>query len=195
MTKQIVTAKQLFNVTDRKAPELFQAIGKAKRRAESLNKYYQRIAISLLQHVWKHGDITVIRKFIDDDTSESMHKGTMIAFFCKYGQVRLGVDKDGNEILKYDKQGKLDVAGALSNAWWTCKKENVYEGYDLLAKIEAIIKQAENKIKNPREGDVVALKDLQALRSIRDSYKGDAVAVVDQPIQVSNERALDSLVM
>jgi len=153
----IVTKESLYKTT--KAIEA--AIVAAIAAGNTVQQEYQRIACSAMVHLYQHGDIRIVRHLLAT-LPEGMRKVSMATFFDKFAPVTF--DDDGE--VHYNKERKLDLAGALSLAWWKAAKEAVYTPFVLEAELKKLIEKASKKLaKGVKEGDHVTNTMLVTLQS------------------------------
>lgn len=173
----IVTEGQLYKTA--KAIEM--AIAKAVVAGNALQVEYQLIACSLMTHLHQHKDIRLIRNFLGS-LPEGMRKKSMSVYFEKFAQVMF--DDEGE--VHFDKERKLDLAGALALGWWKAAKETPYIPVNLLY-IQKYIQTLLNKIdKAAAKGEVVPTEvtltlsnldaDLKVQIAKQDEAKQEAVA-------------------
>lgn len=75
-------------------------------------KLVHRIAVSMLAHMAKYGDVRIINRLLDE-VKEELEKEALIAWFCKYGNVSMD---DGNRFRLSG--GKIALDAADKHPYW-----------------------------------------------------------------------------
>lgn len=151
-----------------------EAIEKANFSGSELQNEYQRIACSVLNHLDTHKDIRIVRHLLDT-MPRSYRRDSMAAFFDLYGAVSF--DEKGQ--VHYNKERKCDLKAAIKMPWWKAKKEEVYRPLDLAVRLNAVLKQAEKRIKegvHPEKGDNLSVEQVEALRAVVVQFERPQVA-------------------
>jgi hypothetical protein len=141
-----------------------EAIEKAVFAGSSLQNEYQRIACSVLKHLDTHKDIRLVRHFLDT-MPKSLRKDSMSAFFDQYGAVSF----DDKGVIHYNKERVCNLKAAIKMPWWKAKKEEVYRPFNLIAKLESVLKQAEKRLQegvHAEQGDLLTPEQVEALRNV-----------------------------
>jgi hypothetical protein len=89
---------------------------------------YQRIAVSVIQHLAKHKDIRLARNMLDRMPKELLDVNSMKVFLERFSHVRIltetdtlkgkfkGLEKGG--MVVFDSTKKIKLADALETPWW-----------------------------------------------------------------------------
>ena len=130
----------------------------------------QKALLGLVEHVAVHGDKNVILTNAPDwiKSAHGLNRKAMVDFLVKFG----GVVVEGSEFVA-DKNSKADFKAAKDTDWWTLKVDQPFKGFDLDAKIAALIKEAVKAVETAEKGgdnikalvkvDVKTLTKLQAV--------------------------------
>lgn len=157
--------------------DIAKAIVAAEKKGNSVQNEYWTIAASLLVHLAKHKDIRIIRRVIEG-FPEGMRKNSMLAYFEKFGSVRVLTEENAITFkgqkgdIVYDAKRKLNLAGALETPWWKAAKEPEYKAFDLDKMIDNVIRLADRKMKDgvsADKGDKLDAKKLAALKALQKS--------------------------
>lgn len=171
--KPVMTAKQLING----APAIDKESRLAGAAGVKLENRYQIIAVSVLHHVAKHGDISVARNMMAA-FPQSLQGNQMLRFLETFGPIRvLTADdvKDGQYAgleegtIVYDKTRKLKLAEAMEKPWWKTMKPAVYHPLDLQAEIVKLLDRVTRQQKkgvSADKGDKIDDATVQALRAL-----------------------------
>lgn len=163
----------------------------------TINREYQKIALSLLCHAMQHGDVTVIERGINymfDDFSKGMRKDSMYAWFDKYAPVNIEKQKvkdaNGKDVSKQvvvyskEKREKMKKDGwyvqAANNLWYNAAKQTEYVPFNLDEYLIKVAGYLQKKAKSPKEGDVidsVAIEQVVAAINQTVSKHKEAVAI------------------
>lgn len=136
------------------------AIEDIRATGKKLDNMIQVAACSVIQHVEKHGDITLVNTLID-----AMPNGSRVNalrdFIATFGKVSYD---DAAKAFTFDKAKKTDLAGAQAIMWTEFKPEQAYVAFDLQALLASVLKKADKALSDaPQEVD---LELLAALRSV-----------------------------
>jgi len=126
------------------ATEINKAIDSVQRRGKKLDDDIQLTALSCLNHIEQHGDVTLICRLFNVMPKGS-RRNALAQWALAFGKVQLNDDKDTKKELpfKYNKASNTDLEGAAESPWYTFKPEKpVDEEFDLAAKIQALMSQA-----------------------------------------------------
>lgn len=128
-------------------------------RGASLDKLIQQTAVSVVDHIEKHGDITLANRL-----QVSMPKGSrsnaLAAFLLATGKIKVRVlPKDATKAMKeafkdmpfeFNRDGKTDMEKALSTNWYEFKKpKSIQEEFgtkELKAAIMRLVLQTDKAI-------------------------------------------------
>jgi len=103
------------------------AISDVKHRGAALDADVQSIGIAILQHVDKHGEVSLCCKLVTDlveALSKGQRKDSLVTWFITFGKVSLNTDKSSNKVrpLVFDKTKTTDLEGAAETPWYAAKK-------------------------------------------------------------------------
>lgn len=159
-TKKAKPIIQLVNIIEpttlyKSEKDILVALVSANKTAIQLQVEYQRVAVSLLQHLNTHRDIRIIANFFNKaialtkEQQESMDKAmkiakvdrhellyfpssmfleAMVTFMATYGQVTFKkelIDGKQKVIPMFDKDKEFNLTGALQNAWYKKAKQSL----------------------------------------------------------------------
>ena len=137
-----------------------KAVANAVSAVKSGRVAVQKAGIVILLHAYKHGDYSKATALVEA-LGNGINARALVEWFCKFGGLRT---KDGEkgfngwsgaEFIR----DNLDKAKAFP--WWTCKQENPWQGFDLQAQLERILKQvgkaADKALAEPDLADKVKL--------------------------------------
>lgn len=163
-------AKATFEVEQKSLYKTTAAIQSAIEAAlvagNSVQHEQQRIVCSVLLHVATHKNIHVVRNFLNT-LPESNRKVSMSAFVERFGTVSF----DDKGVAHYDKDKKLNLAGALALAWWKATKEEGYVPFSFAKEVAKLLTKAEKRLvkARPEEGDVISPEEVASLRNLYNS--------------------------
>lgn len=169
------------------------------------------LAVSVMIHVAKHGNIDVLTGFLDKlkENAQAMRNNALAMWFEKYGTVRFETDIDKGKGWKLDTDKRkpfLDATkdlkaqremldAASHNPFWNMKGQEgvAYEGMDTAKAIASLISQLERDQKKAKAAGkdvdhsalIIDLKRVRAARAI--SPEGAPV-----PLQASAGDPLDT---
>lgn len=150
------------------------AIVSIQRRGAKLDSDIQDAGMSVLSHIDKHNDVTLLCRLFN-----SMPKGSrrnaLAEWAVKYGKVSVNMDKSSNKELPflYAKGSKTNLEGADAEKWYQCKPEkDVDEEFDFEGKLNALIKMAQAK--QAAGKPVKGAERLAALTAANTEPKADA---------------------
>lgn len=144
------------------AKTIEKAIASIANRGSKLDADIQHCALSVINHVELHGDVTLVNRLY-----LAMPKGTrkaaLSAWLLQFGKVLANTDKASKKELPfvYNKQGKTDMDGAIANPWYNFKQDKAPdEVLNLNDSIKALLKRAESAMKRgvKVEGDIESLR-------------------------------------
>lgn len=151
------TASKALVILD--AAGIDTAIKSIVTRGASLDKLIQQAAVSVVDHIEKHGDITLANRL-----QVSMPKGSrsnaLAAFLLACGKVKVReLPKDATKAMKeafkdmpfeFNRDGKTDMEKALSTQWYDFKKpKSIQEEFgtkELKAAIMRLVLQTDKAI-------------------------------------------------
>ena len=138
------------------------AIEDIRVTGKKLDNMIQVAACSVIQHVEKHGDITLVNTLI-----EAMPNGSRVNalrdFIATFSKAEYD---EATKAFKFNKEKKTDLAGAQAIMWTEFKPEQPYVAFDLQALLSSLLKKADKALSDaPQEVD---LELLAALRSVTD---------------------------
>jgi len=148
---------------------LIAAIEDIRTTGKKLDQMIQVAACSVIQHVDKHGDITLLNTLVD-----AMPKGSRVNalrdFLMTFGKVAYD---EAEKAFKYDRNAKTDLAGAKAIMWTEFKPEQPYVAFDLSALIDSVLKKADNALKDASEAQNVDLELLAKVRALKPEVEPD----------------------
>ena len=138
------------------------AIEDIRTTGKKLDQMIQVAACSIISHVEKHGDVTLINTLVD-----AMPQGSRVNalrdFIGTFAKVKYN---EATKVFDYDKAGKTDLAGAQAIMWTEFKPEQPYVAFDLKALIASVLKKGETALKDEQHKSEVDLDLLAQLRAI-----------------------------
>lgn len=148
------------------ASEINRASDTIADKGAKLDDFIQYTALSVLNHVQLHGDVTVANKLF-----ASMPKGSrktaLADFLVKYGKMAVETDRTKVNPFAYDKSKATNIEAARAKPWYEHKKEpEPIDSLDVHAMIAMLVKRIErDEAKGGKvEGDnVTLLTDLKLL--------------------------------
>lgn len=108
-------------------------------QAGTVQETIQGIAIDVILHAYKHGDYTLANTLVTK-LPDGVRKVALVEWFKRFGG--LTADAKGFNGWAGAEHIKANIEGAKKTKWWTLKPEAPFAGYDLKAKLEALIKAA-----------------------------------------------------
>lgn len=140
------------------------AIVAASKAGNSVQRDYQVIALSLIQHVGKHGDIRLVRTMLDT-FPESLRKDAMEKYLLEFGAMR----KDDANVFHYDGEKATRLGDALSTAWWKTIKQQGYTPFVFEVELQKLIDRCSNRLTkgvSKEKGDNLSYAQVDALKAI-----------------------------
>lgn len=118
--------------------------------------------VGCLYQVNKHHNTTPLSTLMSG-LGGSVRKNAMRDWCLKFG--KLSYNEQTKE-LDFDKEAKGgDLNDAMQTPFWNFKPEPEFKAFDLKARIQALIKEAEKAAKRADSRDVIDAKALMALRA------------------------------
>lgn len=117
-------------------------------------------ACSLLQHIDKHGDMSMVEPLLEALPGLT-RKNALRDWFINYG--KLQYDGDTKKIV-YAKDRSTKLTAAWETPFWEFKPEAAYKPMDLVASVNKIIAEAEKRAKLSK-GDRIDPEVLAALKA------------------------------
>lgn len=150
-------------ITNKK--DIIALISEVSATGKKLDGMIWVAAASIVQHIDKHGDVTLAQDLID-----AMPKGSrvnaLIAYFEKVAKVEYDTDA---KAVKFRRDATTNMELATSKSWVEYKPEQPYSGYDLHAVIRKAIMTADKALKETKperkamvkvdEDELTALKE------------------------------------
>ncbi|CCI88385.2 hypothetical protein BN110_015 [Yersinia phage phiR8-01] len=148
-------------VTFKTSEELNKAIDKVVTDAKSLQSRIQVVAWGILCHAVKHGDYTGAQRLVSE-LPEGIRRKMLVKWFVKAG---MEVSEKDAMFVGFNPEFCRDNADAIkARMWWEGKPERIFEGFDINAEIDRLIKKAQKAMKQDGELPAEAKAD--------DKYKG-----------------------
>ncbi len=135
------------------APKLFEGkaviekeLGLLKAAGRKLDDRIQVAGLSVINHIDKHGDITLVVGLMDSLPRGARTKA-MIAWMVAHAKVKHNVDEAG-KVSKdnpwlFDKTKETNMAGAIANPWYKFEPENQQDPvFDLAAALNSLLNKA-----------------------------------------------------
>ena len=140
--------------------DIVTAIESIRTTGKKLDQMIQVAACSIIAHVDKHGDITLINTLVD-----AMPKGSRVNalrdFITNFSK---GTYDEATKVFKFDKTKKTDQAGAEAIMWTEFAPEKPYVAFDLSVLLAGLLKKADKALKDaPHEVDAVLLAKLASV--------------------------------
>jgi hypothetical protein len=145
-------------ITDVKAIDL--AIKSIQSRGSKLSKDIHVTAVSCLNHIEKHGDITLLNRLVVA-LPGGWRSNAVKAWAEAFGKVNYDTKA---KAFVYDKAKKSNIEGAMEISPEDFKPEPEYKPMDLAAEIAKLIKKAEERVNS--EADKVPVELLAKLRAV-----------------------------
>lgn len=135
------------------APKLFEGkaaiekeLGLMKAAGRKLDDRIQLAGLSIINHIDKHGDITLVVGLMDSLPRGARSKA-MIAWLLAHAKVKQNVDDKGKVSKEnpwlFDKTKPTNMAGAIENPWYKFEPENVQDPvFDFAAALKSLLNKA-----------------------------------------------------
>jgi hypothetical protein len=127
-------------ITETKAIEL--AIKSIQSRGSKLQKDIHICAVSCLNHIEKHGDITLLNKLVAA-LPGGWRANAIKAWAEEFGKVNWD---NTQKAFTFDKAKKSNIEGAIAVSPEEFKPEAEYKPLDLAEAIKALIKKAQERV-------------------------------------------------
>ena len=159
MTIKLITETKLID----------KAIASIANRGKKLDGDIQVAALSVINHIEKHGDVTLANRLFDA-LPKGARRLALAEWFLAFGKLAANTDKltvKAGVHFVYAKDKKTDLAGGEETPWYEMKKEaDVATAFDVqaeLARLLAKIKKAQKDGVELKNADKLA--DLLALET------------------------------
>lgn len=161
-TKQATPAIKLITGQS----ELDKAIKNFAVTSKKYDKQLHLISVSVLAHVAKHNNTTVIDTLfanLFDALSQSTRKNALIAWFEKFGNVAYNKEE---KRLRYVKGKVAMIEDAIKLPFWEFKPEAEYKPLDLMAEIVRLVDKAEKRKETAKPEDKIPANVLKTLKTL-----------------------------
>lgn len=140
--------------------DIVTAIESIRTTGKKLDLMIQTAACSIIAHVEKHGDITLINTLVD-----AMPNGSRVNALRDYmTNFSKGTYDDESKAFKFDKTKTTNQAGAEAIMWTEFSPEKPYVAFDLNALLAGLLKKADKALKDaPHEVDAELLAKLASV--------------------------------
>lgn len=142
------------------AADIAKAIKSIQTRGKTLAKDIHLTGVSCLDHIEKHGDITLLNNLVAA-LPGGWRKNAVIAWAEYMGKVKFDTQA---KAFVYDKNGVTSLEAAMEVSPEDFKPEPEYKPMDLAAMIEAMIKKAEKA--DADKGDKVDAELLAKVKAL-----------------------------
>lgn len=114
---------------------------------KKLDHRIQVAGLSVMDHIDKHGDITVATQLVNElfgSLSKGHRKQAMVEWLVKYAKVKLNEDAATKKTqpFLFDKLSKTNLQGAMDEPWYDCKQDAEVVDLDFLKLLSALIAKA-----------------------------------------------------
>jgi len=161
--------------TFKNVSELDKSIDQVILGASNLKKLIQIVSVGIVSHAAGKGNGNVTRaKKLVDGLGAGIKQDSLIEWFA---QVGINFDEEGNVSLDRSMLTPENFSVIKAKHWYKYKKSNPYKGFDLKAKVHAMLKQAyQAEAKTGAEAELVKidpamLKQLEAMLPISERPK------------------------
>lgn len=141
---------------------IIAAIEDIRTTGKKLDQMIQVAACSVIAHVEKHGDVTLVNTLV-----EAMPNGSRVNalrdFLNTFGKV---VYDEASKEFKFDKSKETDLVGAQNIMWTEFKPEQPYVAFDLKALIQGVLKKADTAAKDDKHKEEIDFELLAQLRAV-----------------------------
>jgi hypothetical protein len=138
------------------------AIEDIRATGKKLDNMIQVAACSVIQHIDKHGDITLLNSLV-----EAMPKGGRVNalrdFLGTFAKVRYD---EAAKSFAFDRDKKTDLEGAQNIMWTEFAPEKPYVAFDLQALLASVLKKADTALSDDKHKSEVDCELLARLRSV-----------------------------
>lgn len=153
---------------------ILSAITDISVTGKKLDQMIQVAAVSCIDHLGKHGDITLTNKLV-----EAMPNGSRVNALRDYlGTFGKMVYNEDTKEFDYSKEAKTDVAGAMQIMWTEFKPEQPYVAFDLRGMMLAVLKKADTALSNEKQKGNVDCDLLATLRGLVDTPEEAEVLMI-----------------
>ena len=143
-----------------KTSDIVSAIEDIRSTGKKLDNMIQIAACSVIQHVGKHGDITLVNTLV-----EAMPQGSRVNALRDFiGTFSKAEYDEATKAFKFNKEKKTDLVGAQAIMWTEFKPEQAYVAFDLQKLLASVLKKADAALKDaPQEVDLELLAKLRTV--------------------------------
>lgn len=144
------------------APKMFEGkaaiekeLGLLKAAGRKLDDRIQVAGLSIINHIDKHGDITLVVGLMDSLPRGARSKA-MIAWLVAHAKVRQNIDDKGKVVKDnpwlFDKTKPTRMDAAIENPWYTFEPEKVEEPvFDFAAALASLLNKAKKAEEDGKE--------------------------------------------
>lgn len=115
--------------------------------SKTLQSRIQELAVAIMLHTYNHGDYSRAQTLVDS-LGEGVRRSALVAWFHKAG---LDVDEQKGFVGFNKPVMEKNWADVKASPWYSMKPERPFEGFDMKAELERLIKKAEKAMKTAAE--------------------------------------------
>lgn len=142
--------------------DIVAAIEDIRATGKKLDNMIQVAACSVIQHIEKHGDITLLNSLV-----EAMPKGSRVNALRDFlGTFAKVTYDEATKSFAYDKTKKTDLEGAQNIMWTEFAPEKPYVAFDLQALLASVLKKADAALSDDQRKGEVDCELLAKLRNV-----------------------------
>jgi hypothetical protein len=146
-------------------------ISSIKNHSKKLDNTIHITALSVINHIEKHGDITLAQKLVSAVPGSS-RKAALNDWLLKFGKLNYDTEK---KTLTFARDKKTNLEGGMETPFWELEVATEYKPYDVIKALEAIYRKA-NQAK--ARGDNISTDILLAVDNIVKGTKEASLTTV-----------------
>ena len=150
------------------AAEINRACATIAEKGQKLDDFIQYTALSVLNHIQLHGDVTVANRLFADMPKGS-RKTALAEFLVKFGKIDIETDRNKAKTapFMYARNKVTNMEGARAKPWYDHKKDpapiDTLDIHALIAQLVKRIERDESKGGKVEGDNVTLLTDLKLL--------------------------------
>lgn len=141
---------------------ILAAIGQVTVTGQTLQTLLHTVAVSILLHVDKHREVSLVNKLIDA-VPNMARKNALRDWFSAFG--KMTYDQE-TKVMVFKKTAKTNSIQATQTPFWEFVPEKAYVPFDLLAAIGVLVTRAEKTAEKNNRADKIPADKLAALRKL-----------------------------
>lgn len=172
MTKPTKTTKPAFAVAYVGTKAIDTAIAALFTSGQTFQKEAHAVAVSVLAHVGKHGDVRVAGKLVNgliNAMPEMSRVNALRSWLEAFGPIAF----DDAGVAMYVKGKKTEIAKAAETPFWKFAPEVPYQAMDVLKSVDQFIKRLQKDQKETKRNHATMIATLETVRQGMEPVKAN----------------------